>query len=657
MFSFFSPFPYVRLLIYWVLGTLLARFCPQWAWVPLATFGLCLSLIQTEFLFALAFITLSIFRFDQVQIPYSLASDSAMRACVVEVVEPPIEKAKTWLVVGRALALRDQGTWHSASGFWRVYFEKSARPPQRGAKYLVIGYLNPMASPTFPSGMDWSAYFAQKGVGGQIYVKNDQWEQFGSIEYSWDWLTRSQKYFQTAIQRALPVGVDRDVAEAMFLGVASTIDFETMQRYASLGAIHILSVSGLHVGFLYLGLAFIFGFLRRWPWIHFLMIMLFLWAYAGLTGFSGPVLRSAWMFSVILGAKSFRQNHHPVNTLAFSCLVLLAWDPQFIFQAGFQLSYAAVLGLILFQSKLKNCYTSKYWLINQIWEVTCVAIAAQILTWPLVLYYFHQFPHPLYFFLLNPLLILLSSITLAVGFIFLALSPFNFSWFGYLLSICFQCFHGLLFFVADYFHPVIALLQLSFWEVIAYFFLVSLLAIWWHRRANGALVLMGAVILCLTFQRISWVPKDELFVTVHENRAIAVQVAGAHAVLYGQIAPSWMQSNIIPLLASSHVQDTISRNLPRAWKYAERSFFVARKPCVPSSQTVTDLIIEPDQVNRDLRWLRFWPMSHWYFVRRPSIYRLSQIRGLPSHGVTFLSEVPAVNFKKKAALVRQPELN
>jgi hypothetical protein len=153
------------------------------------------------------------------------------------------------------------------------------------------------------------------------------------------------------------------------------------------------------------------------------------------------------------------------------------------------------------------------------------------------------------------------------------------------------------------------------------------------------------------------VPKDELFVTVHENRAIAVQVAGAHAVLYGQIAPSWMQSNIIPLLASSHVQDTISRNLPRAWKYAERSFFVARKPCVPSSQTVTDLIIEPDQVNRDLRWLRFWPMSHWYFVRRPSIYRLSQIRGLPSHGVTFLSEVPAVNFKKKAALVRQPELN
>jgi hypothetical protein len=161
--------------------------------------GLCLSLIQTEFLFALAFITLSIFRFDQVQIPSSLSSDSAMRACVVEVVEPPIEKAKTWLVVGRALALRDQGTWHSASGFWRVYFEKSARPPQRGAKYLVIGYLNPMASPTFPGGMDWSAYFAQKGVGGQIYAKNNQWEQFGSIESSWDWLTRSQKYFQNAI--------------------------------------------------------------------------------------------------------------------------------------------------------------------------------------------------------------------------------------------------------------------------------------------------------------------------------------------------------------------------------------------------------------------------------------------------------------------------
>jgi hypothetical protein len=181
--------------------------------------------------------------------------------------------------------------------------------------------------------------------------------------------------------------------------------------------------------------------------------------------------------------------------------------------------------------------------------------------------------------------------------------------------------------------------------------------IWWYRRAIGVIFLMGAVILGLTFHRLSWVPRDELFVTIHENRAIAVQVAGTHAVLYGHIAPSWVQSNIIPLLASSHVQDTTSRDLPRAWKYAERIFYVTSKPCAPSSQYVTDLIIEPDQVSRDLRWLKFWPMSHWYFVRRPSIYRLSQIRGLPSHGVTFLSEVPAVNFKKKATLVRQPELN
>ncbi len=657
MHSFFSPFPYIRLLIYWVIGILLARFCPLWAWAPIASLGVAILFLQRDFLLALIFITLSIFRFEQVQISSSLFADLSKRACVIQIIGQPIEKANSWSAVGRALALRDQGTWKSGSGYWKVYFEKSAFTPKQGEKYLVMGYLNPIAPSLLPGGMDWPRYYAQKGVGGQIYAKKGAWVLLDPQDDPWAWLARVQKYFQTKIRSAMPAGVNRDVAEAMFLGVSSSIDFETMQGYASLGAIHILSVSGLHVGFLYLGLAFIFGFFRRWPWVHFLLIIFFLWAYAGMTGFSGPVLRSAWMFTVVLAARSFRLKHHPVNTLAFSCLILLVWDPQFLFQAGFQLSYAAVLGLILFQDRLKKCYVSRFWLIDHVWEVTCVAIAAQALTWPLVIYYFHQFPHPFYFFLLNPLLILVSSITLGVGFVFLALSPFAFSWLGYALNYCFQCFHGILFFVADNFHPTLAMLALNERELIAYYIMISLAAAWWRYRMHIFLYGIASLLVFVFVQRWVRVPQKGLYLTAHEGHAVVVQLANAHAALYGNMNPAWIQSNVIPLLTHEHIRDTVSRRLPVAWRYANHFVYVARRPCVPSTHMITDLIIEPNQTTRDLRWLKSWPHAHWYFVRRPSAYRLGQLRGFPAKGITFLDEVPAVYFKKKAAFGRQPELD
>lgn len=619
----------------------------------MAGIGLCLCLFQRDLLVGLWVITLSLFRHEQVQISGKLTRDTAPRSCVFQVDAPPVEKANTWSINGRAIALRDQGSWLVASGFWKVYVEKSAQVPKPGDVYLVTGYLNPIAQPLFPAGMDWPAYYARQGVSGQIYAPKGQIARLKAASPAFDFL-RIQRYFQRAIRRALRPGVNRDVAEAMFLGVASSIDFETMQRYASLGAIHILSVSGLHVGFLYLGLGFIFGFLRRWKWVYFVVILSFLWSYAGVTGFSGPVLRSAWMFSVMLGAKTFRVQDHPLNTLAFSCLVLLIWDPQFVFQAGFQLSYFAVLGLILFQGSLKQLYTSKFWLVNQVWDLTCVAMAAQALTWPFVLYYFHQFPHPIYFFLLNPLLIFFSSVTLAVGFVFLALSPFEFLWLGTLLDFSFQCLHGLLFGVADYFQPAIGLLHMTFSELVGYYVWIGLLAAFWCYRRMVYLIASVVLIGVFWMGRLSWETRHGLYLTEYAGRLVGIQQAGAHTVLYGQMNPAWVQSNVIPMLAAAHVQDTISRQLPDAWKYGKCSFFIARKACRPRNNQTTHLIIDRSLSFQDLRWLAHWSDAHWYFVRRPSAYRLRQIRHFRSNGVTFLSEVPALYFKKKAAFVGQP---
>ena len=136
-----------------------------------------------------------------------------------------------------------------------------------------------------------------------------------------------------------------------------------------------------------------------------------------------------------------------------------------------------------------------------------------------------------------------------------------------------------------------------------------------------------------------------------------MQVSGAHAVLYGDMSPAWMQSNAIPLLTHLHVQDTLLRNLPKSWRYANQLFYVTDKPCRPINPSINHLIIEPSQTYRDLRWLAHWPHAHWYFVRRPSAYRLGQLHGMHNLGITYLAEVPAIYIKKKAAFGSQPELD
>jgi hypothetical protein len=118
--------------------------------------------------------------------------------------------------------------------------------------------------------------------------------------------------------------------------------------------------------------------------------------------------------------------------------------------------------------------------------------------------------------------------------------------------------------------------------------------------------------------------------------------------------PAWMQSNVSPMLAAAHVQDTISRQMPDAWLYGNCSFFMARKACRPRKNQTIHLIIDRSLSFQDLRWLAYWSNAHWYFVRRPSAYRLRQIRHFRSKGMTFLGETPAVYIKKKAAFVRQP---
>ncbi|RYF63112.1 MAG: ComEC family competence protein, partial [Cytophagaceae bacterium] len=218
------------------------------------------------------------------------------------------------------------------------------------------------------------------------------------------------------------------IVNAMILGVRDDLDPSQYQSYAAAGAVHILSVSGLHVGILFLVLTWLLQKLapgkgNSW-WVVGIKLAV-LWFFALMTGFSAPVLRSSLMFSFLLISGLINRTQSLLNTLAASALLILCYDPFAAFSAGFQLSYLAVIGIGAFVPYLNQLLRPTSWIGIKLWEVSVVAVAAQLLTFPLGVYYFHSFPT--FFLLANPIVMVLSA-----GLVSLSIATLAFGWVPYL---------------------------------------------------------------------------------------------------------------------------------------------------------------------------------------------------------------------------------
>jgi competence protein ComEC len=211
----------------------------------------------------------------------------------------------------------------------------------------------------------------------------------------------------------------------LLIGYTDKIDPELIKEYSGTGAIHILSVSGMHVGLIFIVCNFFLFFLDRFKHGKFLKAFLLLtlvWFYALLTGLSPCVLRAAAMFSFIIVGKAFRQEPNIYNTIAASVMFLLMFNPYFITDVGFQLSYLAVIGIVAIYPLIFKLWLPKYSFIEKVWSLIAVSLAAQLVTFPLALFYFGQFPN--YFLITNLVAVPLSTIIIYAGIAVVATSFF-----------------------------------------------------------------------------------------------------------------------------------------------------------------------------------------------------------------------------------------
>jgi competence protein ComEC len=265
-----------------------------------------------------------------------------------------------------------------------------------------------------PGEFDLQLFWLTKGFTHQVFLGPDDIQFKAAGNYRSGLLDQ----MRSSIVKTLELHLNGDifaVAMGILLGDKSYLNLELKDAFSGAGAMHLLAVSGLHVGIFLVILQWIFKtFGRRIPRkLQFALILAILWTYAGITGFSPSVNRAVTMFSfVALGTLSGRR-YDSINGLIASAMILLAINPYFLFDIGFQLSYSAMFGIFLFSPLIeKSIYIKQKWL-KFLWSGTAVALAAQLTTFPLTLYYFHQFPN--YFLVTNIGLMLISGVMMAIG--------------------------------------------------------------------------------------------------------------------------------------------------------------------------------------------------------------------------------------------------
>lgn len=382
-----------------------------------------------------------ILKMESHQTGHVLQSKERIVAYETKLISPAEEKEKSWKRIGSIRAIRTETGWRSASGKVNLYWPKSENVSllDYGDVLLINAAPREIDSPYNPYEFDFKRFLGFKNIYHQQFVKQGEWtllkksDEHGALFYA----HRARNWSVASIKKFISSPREQGIVIALVLGVTDGLDNELLNAYAASGAMHVLAVSGLHVSIIYGILLFFFrplGKSAEGQWIVAVVSLVLLWAYAFITGLSPSVLRAVTMFSFVAIAKPVGRNTNIYNTLAASAFCLLIYDPYLIMSVGFQLSYLAVLGIVYLQRPLYNLWEVRSAIMNWVWQITCVSIAAQIATFGLGLLYFHQFP--VYFLLSNLFVIPGSFVVLVGGILLLILSPFvTFaSWLGVALE-------------------------------------------------------------------------------------------------------------------------------------------------------------------------------------------------------------------------------
>ena len=363
--------------------------------------------------------------------------------------EAPVVRAATYATTLRVRAVRVAGRWRRATGGVRVSLPRVAgiAQPQYGEVWLIAGHPDPSKPPLNPGEFDYARYLEYRQVYHQQYVHPDQYHVLKLdppnplVAVS----LRAAAQLDTVFRHYIKAKREYAIASALVLGIKDDVDLATKQAYTATGTTHIMAVSGLQVGLLFAAMSWLlgklFGRLKGFRLWSALLGLGVIWTYAFLTGLSASVLRATVMFTVIIIGRTLRRQDSIFNTLGVAAFALLVWNPFLVADVGFQLSFLAVLSIVYVQPRIARwldvevyfyarrrpwqprlvqwAWRGSGWFLDKVWQAVALSLAAQVATFGLGLYYFHQFPFS--FLFSNLVAVPISSGAVYVGLVLLVL--------------------------------------------------------------------------------------------------------------------------------------------------------------------------------------------------------------------------------------------
>ena len=348
-------------------------------------------------------------------------SNSNSAWTIIEIKQALIEKPNTYQSIGK-ICSEETKTCREVM----LYIKKSAvcESVQIGDKIASNFTIQAIPRSKNPHSFDYAQYLFNQGISGSAYLDTIIYlpADINLVNTCKQALEFSRQAILTQLSECIPDLEQLAIAQALLIGHKGTITPELRANFQKSGAMHVLAVSGLHVGIIYLLISQFLFFLPNKSLTKSIFMILGILSYALLTGASPSVMRAALMFSLLRIGIASKRNINIYNILAASACLLTLWNPFIILNVGFQLSYAALLSILYFYKKIYLLYISSNWLIDKFWQLSAVSIAAQIGTFPLTLFYFNQFPN--YFLLSNFIAIPLATIIVYLGIATIAMAYF-----------------------------------------------------------------------------------------------------------------------------------------------------------------------------------------------------------------------------------------
>ncbi|MBR6068352.1 MAG: ComEC/Rec2 family competence protein [Bacteroidales bacterium] len=432
-------YPFIRLTIPLIVGIVLALLLPMPQWVGWSLLGLsavCFVVFKhiPKYNIALATgISVNVFLVAVGLLLVSFNVDGEAKDTLAgykgfvigEVADYPKIKENNVSIEINVSAIRDGDEWIETSGRTLLYLEKDSASVllRTGDRIVFSPELAGIENKGNPEEFDYRKYLAYNMIFSSDYLAGDDWRLVDDEAVGFR--PKLSRLRMKLVDLLRDFGLSDDelgVMSAMTMGYSDILSDEIRHAYSSAGAMHILAVSGLHVGIIYGIIVFLLSFIKndKLNWLKVLITITLIWLYALFTGLSPSVSRASLMFSLMSLGKLQKNSPGSLNAVFASMFILLVINPYNLVNIGFQLSYSAVIGIIILQPRLYAIFEVKNKFLDWIWSLTTVSVAAQLATMPLCFYYFHQFSN--YFLLTNYVMIPISTIAIWTCFIFFAVS-------------------------------------------------------------------------------------------------------------------------------------------------------------------------------------------------------------------------------------------